>query len=50
MLRQQVDSPLYVEDREAHLERLRSVRAVLDGAITQIETADEAEEEHFGDG
>ena len=50
MLRQQIDNPLFVEDREVHLERLRSVRAVLDGAITQIEEAENAEEDHFGDG
>ena len=50
MLRQQIENPLYVDDLEAHLERLRSVRAVLDSAISQIENADSAEEEHFGDG
>lgn len=50
MLKQQVATPLYVEDRGAHLARLRSVRAVLDDAIEQIETADQAQEEHFGDG
>jgi hypothetical protein len=50
MLKQQIETPLFVEDRDAHLARLRSVREVLDSAIGQIETADQATEEHFGDG
>lgn len=50
MLRQQIDEPMFVDDRKTHLARLRAVRAVLDGAIIQIENADNAEEDHFGDG
>jgi len=50
MLRSQVEEPLYTEDREAYLARLRAARSVLDAAIGQIESADSAVEEHFGDG